>query len=135
LVDDGLEERSDDFFDGHSRFEKRIGVRFGKDAALAAHLVQRVPRIAHLGELFRWNLQLARCLFDESAGAAGTGRLHQDLFALVGFRSAEENGLHIFAANFADEAYGGMNFFDGCGDRHNFLNRLPSDKRSDESRA
>ena len=135
LVDDGLEQRSDDFFDGHSRFKQRIGIGFRKDAALAAHLVQRVARVAHLGEFFCRNLQFACCLFDEGACAARTSGLHQNLFALVGFCPAEENGLHIFAANFADEAHRGMNFFDGCGDRHNFLNRFPSDKRSDEPRA
>ena len=70
LVDDGLEQRSDDFFDGHSRFEQRIGIGFGKDAALAAHLVQRVSRVAHLREFFCRNLELARGLFNESACAA-----------------------------------------------------------------
>ena len=53
LVDDGLEQGSDDFVDGHARLEQGVGVRFRENSALAADLMERVPRVMHFGELFR----------------------------------------------------------------------------------
>ena len=51
LVDDRLEQGSDDFIDRHAGLEQRVGVGFRENAALAADLVQRVPRVVHFGEL------------------------------------------------------------------------------------
>ena len=86
LIDDRLEQGSDDFIDGDAGLEQRVGVGFREDPALAADLVQRVPRVAHFGKRFRSNLQFARRLLDERAGAARAGALHQHLLALASSR-------------------------------------------------
>src|SRR5260370_28402959 len=70
MIDDGLEQRGDDLLDGHSGFQKRVGIGFGEDAALAAHFVECVSRIAHFREFFGRDLELARGLFNERARAA-----------------------------------------------------------------
>ncbi len=57
------------------------------------------------------------------------------MFALVGVITVEEDGLHIFATDFADESHGGMKFFDGRRDRHDFLNDFPANEGSDKSGA
>ncbi len=54
---------------------------------------------------------------------------------LVSASAAEENRLHVFAANFADEAHVGMNFLHRRGHRHNFLNHFPAHQRRNQPRA
>ena len=103
-----------------------LAVRFGEDAALAADLVQRVSVVAHLRELIGRDFQLSGSLFDERPGAAGTRALHQHLLALAEAITVKENRLHVFAADFADEAHVGMNFFNSRCDGYDFLNDLPS---------
>ena len=135
LVDDGLEQGSDDFIDGDAGLEQRVGVGFREDSALAADLVQRVPRVAHFGKRFRSNLQFARRLLDERAGAARAGALHQDLLALRRPVAVEEDGLHIFSTDFADEAHGRMQPLDARRHGHDFLNDLGSHDGSNQSRS
>src|SRR5882762_6374698 len=67
LINDGLEKRSNDFIDCHAGLQQGVGVGFREDAALAADLVQRVPRVAHFRKLLGWNLQLAGRLFNKGS--------------------------------------------------------------------
>ncbi len=48
LINHGLKQRCNDLFDRYPSFEQCVRIRFGKNAALAAHFVQCVSRVAHL---------------------------------------------------------------------------------------
>ena len=122
LINDGLKKGSDDFIDGDAGLEQRVGVGLRENPALAADLVQRVPRVMHFGKRFRSNLQFARRFLDEGAGAARAGALHQDLLALRRPVAVEEDGLHIFSTDFADETHRRMQPLDAGRHRHDFLN-------------
>ena len=85
LVDHRLEQAGDDLLDRHAGLDQGVGVGLGEDAAFRADLVQRsCPRRASAARRSRRDLQLARGLLDEGAGAAAAGRLHVDLLALAG---------------------------------------------------
>ena len=135
MVDDGLEQGSDDFIDGDAGFEQCVGVRFREDATLAADFVQRMPCVMHFRERFRSDLQLARCFLDECAGAARAGALHQHLLALGASIAVEEDGLHIFSTDFADETHRRVQPLDAGRHRHDFLNNLGSYDGCDQARS
>src|SRR3979490_1086339 len=132
LINDSLEKRCDDFIDGHAGLQQSVRVGFREDSALAADLVQRVPRVAHFRKLFGWDLQLAGRLFNKGSRAARAGALHQDLLALCFSVAVEEDRLHAFAADFTDEMHRRVKFFYACGNSYNFLNDFPSCQGSDE---
>ncbi len=135
LIDHSLKQRGNDFFHRHSRLQQRVGVGFGEDAALAADLVQRMSRVSHLGERLGSNFKLAGCLLDERTGPPRAGALHQHLFAARGSFALKENGLHVLAANFADEADIRMKLVHrGC-DRNHLLHRLAADQWRNDARA
>ena len=78
-------------------------LRFGENSAFARDFVKRMSLVAHSGELLERYFKLARGSLDEGAGPARAGALHQDLLA-PGFAAAgEEDGFHVFAADFAHE--------------------------------
>ena len=94
--------------------------------------MQRISLVAHFREPLERNFELARGLFDERARTARTSALHKHLLALGASLTGKEDGFHVFAADFADEAHGRMQPFHGRGNRHNFLNHLSADERGDD---
>jgi hypothetical protein len=90
-----------------------------------------VTGVAHPGQFFRLNLQTPRRLLDERTGATRTRALHQNLFALRVGTAVEEDRLHVFAADFADEADVWMQFFHGGGNGDDFLDDFPAEERRD----
>ena len=61
--------------------------------------------------------------------------MHQNLLAFGVALAGEEDGLHVFAADFADKADGGMEFLDSGGDGDDFLNKFRADERSNQAAA
>ena len=118
---------------GHSRFEQSVGIGLGENAALAADFVQRESGVTHFGKLLGRDLQLARGLFDEGPRAARAGTLHQHLLAFAGAVAAEEDRLHILAADFTDESHGGVQLLNRSRHRHHFLHQFPTHQRRDQA--
>jgi hypothetical protein len=91
--------------------------------------VQVVAGVTGLRQLLGRDLQLARRLLDEGAGAAAAGRLHVHLLALAGAAGREEQRLHVLAADLGDEVHVSVQLLDGRRDRHHFLHRLAAEQR------
>jgi hypothetical protein len=97
--------------------------------------MQRPSHIAHLRKRLRRNLELAGGLLNESAGAAGARALHKHLLTAGSSVALEENGLHIFPADFTDETNLGMKFLNSRGNGHDFLHYFSANQRSHQARA
>src|SRR5262245_32080507 len=77
--------------------------------------------------------QLPGRFLDEGPCASGTGALHEHLLVPGSAVFLKENGLHVFPANFADEANSGMEPFDSGRHRNDLLYYLSTDERGDDA--
>jgi len=91
--------------------------------------------VAHLRQFIGRHLELARGFFDEGAGAAAARRLHEHLLRFAVAAGAEEQGLHVFAADFGDEVDFRVQLFHRRRDRHHLLHELGPQQRGDQAGA
>ena len=133
LIHDRFEETRDDLLNGDAGLDQGICIRFGKDAALRAHLVKRIARVPHLDELVD-DAQLPGGFFNEIASPSGAGGLHHHLFRFpIPEHLREEDRLHVFPADLRDKHDLGMELLHGCRDRDDFLDMLRADELDDGS--
>ena len=101
---------------------------------LLRQLVERVAAVAHRRQLLGRDLQLARGLLDEGAGAAAAGGLHEDLLGRACAVPREEHRLHVLAADLGDESHLGVQLLDRGRDRDHFLDVLAAEQRGGPTR-
>ena len=135
LIDHCLVETGNDLLYRNAGLDECVGVGLGEDAALRADLVQRIAGVAHAGEALRGDLELARGLLDEGAGAPAARGLHVNLLGLAVAAGGEEQRLHVLAANLGDEVDLRMQLLDRGRHGDHLLYEARADVRGDRSAA